>query len=272
MPNSPDTKEAWEQAYQGAGHAWGVTDTAADWAAKPGSARDGQPKRSHRRPLRFLDCIEARWPPIGRFAPQYRIVSRIGCRVVFTHVRSRTELLASRVCSVTKCVNECVTMLHRCRSKHNLFPDIEPSSSEHIEGAEATAPAMDGSEAVVMRPPESLSWPIPANMRFDANGGAYACRRSHAKAGGNPTTPKAPAKQKGPSRLPRQDKKVFQHQRCRLCNHEHVFKPVTVSTCTPCCNTVSIIYLPGICLFEFPSVTCGQHRRRPGRGSSISCP
>ena len=63
-----------------------------------------------------------------------------------------------------------------------------------------------------------------ADVCFDANSGAYMCRRPPPWTGSATAIPRGQQRCRGPSRRPQPDKKEFRHQRCRLCNHDHVFE------------------------------------------------
>jgi len=148
----------------------------------------------------------------------------MGCRLLFTRMRSEPVVEAVCTSSVGIYVVTAVSMPR----KRNSMSDVEPSSSEGEqtdgERGEGLAQVPDAPETAAQRMAESPAWPVTTEVRFDATGGAYVCRRAPLRTGGVTAIPKIPQRGRGPSRLPQQDKKEFRHQRCQLCNHECVFE------------------------------------------------
>jgi len=140
----------------------------------------GRPKRSHRRPARFLDSVAASLMPIGRNVAWYRIVSHVGCQLVLARMHSEPFEMKCTCSDISVAVNN-VSMLRK-RNSMSDHSDVEPSSSEgeqtDSERGERPAQELDGLETAAKRMAESPAWPATTEVRFDVNGGAYLRRRA----------------------------------------------------------------------------------------------
>ena len=217
---SPDAGRATVQAGRSTGNMAGLATGPGLW---PRLAAAGRPTRSRRKPARFLDLVAASLPPIGRCVARYRIVSHVACRLVFARMHNQPVAL-TRTCPN---VGIAVSAVHMSK-KRSTMSDVELSSSEGEQmdsdrGGRLTQ-EIDDPETVAKRITGSLAPPVPADVRFDANGGAYVRRRPTPRTGGASAIPEGQRRCRGPSRWPRPDKKEFRHQRCRLCDHDHVFE------------------------------------------------
>ena len=112
-------------------------------------------------------------------------------------------------------------MPRKCRS----LPDVEPSSSEgnilDVEGRNKPGQASKTSGIPEKRLAGPSAPPVPAYIRFNANGGEYVGTRTSVGSDGTTAPPKALPWVNG---LRKQTPKCpFRHQKCRLCSHPRIF-------------------------------------------------
>ena len=112
VSGSPDAGRAVVQASQSTGSMGGI---AIDPSLRPHLASVGRPRRSLRRPARFLDSVAASLPPIGRCVARYRIVSHMGCRLVFARMRSQ-PVEPTRTCPDVSVAVSTVNMPKKCNA------------------------------------------------------------------------------------------------------------------------------------------------------------
>jgi len=154
------------------------TGSALDLAAGFGPRAATRPRRSHRKPARLLENVTASLLPIGRFVGHCRVTARFGCRLASAPTPSQPAAHTHTRANVGKAV---VASTVHMSKKRCAMSDVEPSSSdgEQTEGArgDGSTRNIDGPETVAKRMAGSLAPPVPADVRFDANGGAYMRRQ-----------------------------------------------------------------------------------------------